>query len=151
MRVGLGYALVLLTEYGTASLQAQTAATTTPQSSKTVPSGSQEAIDHDLYEVPIPQLEAMYRSHRYTVTEVVQWYLGRIARYNGIYRAIENVDARGALAAAAHEDAEAKAGGNNFERGPMWGVPIVTKENTSVRGLITTDGWKGYTIPGHEL
>jgi amidase len=61
------------------------------------------------------------------------------------------VDARGALATAAREDAEAKAGGNNFERGPMWGVPIVTKENTSVRGLITTDGWKGYTIPGHEL
>ena len=151
MRVGLGYALVLLTAYGTASLQAQTAATTTSHSSKTAPTASQTAIDHDLYEVTIPQLEAMYRSHRYTVTEVVQWYLGRIARYNGIYRAIENVDAQGALAAAAREDAEAKAGGNNFERGPMWGVPIVTKENTSVRGLITTDGWKGYTIPGHEL
>jgi amidase len=151
MRVGLGYALVLLTAYGTASLPAQATAPTTPQSSKTTPTTSQAAIDHDLYEVTIPQLEAMYRSHRYTVTEVVQWYLGRIARYNGIYRAIENVDARGALATAAREDAEAKAGGNNFERGPMWGVPIVTKENTSVRGLITTDGWKGYTIPGHEL
>jgi Asp-tRNA(Asn)/Glu-tRNA(Gln) amidotransferase A subunit family amidase len=33
----------------------------------------------------------------------------------------------------------------------MWGVPIVIKENTSVRGLITSDGWKGYVIPGHEL
>jgi amidase len=151
MRVGLGYALVLLTTYGTASLQAQTAAPTMPQFSPPAPSASQAAIDRDLYEVTIPQLEAMYRSHRYTVTEVVQWYLGRIGRYNGIYRAIENVDAQGALAGAAREDAEAKAGGNNFERGPMWGVPIVTKENTSVRGLITTDGWKGYLIPGHEL
>ncbi len=36
-------------------------------------------------------------------------------------------------------------------RGPLWGVPIVTKANTSVKGLITTDGWKGYIIPGHEL
>ena len=33
----------------------------------------------------------------------------------------------------------------------MWGVPIVTKANTSIKGLITTDGWKGYMIPGHEL
>jgi amidase len=151
MRVGLGYALVLLTAYGSASLQAQTAAPTTPKSSQTTLNPAQAAIDHDLFEVTIPQLEAMYRSHRYTVTEVVQWYLGRIARYNGIYRAIENVNAQDALAAAAREDAEAKAGGSSFEHGPMWGVPIVTKENTSVRGLITTDGWKGYIIPGHEL
>ena len=33
----------------------------------------------------------------------------------------------------------------------MWGVPIVTKANTSIKGLVTTDGWKGYMIPGHEL
>src|SRR5580704_12298747 len=33
----------------------------------------------------------------------------------------------------------------------MWGVPIVTKENTSVQGLVTSDGWKGYVLPGHEL
>ncbi len=36
-------------------------------------------------------------------------------------------------------------------RGPLWGVPIVTKANTSIQGLVTTDGWKGYIIPGHEL
>jgi Asp-tRNA(Asn)/Glu-tRNA(Gln) amidotransferase A subunit family amidase len=33
----------------------------------------------------------------------------------------------------------------------MWGVPVVIKENTSVRGLITSDGWKGYVLPGHEF
>src|SRR5215467_12176932 len=31
------------------------------------------------------------------------------------------------------------------------GVPIVIKANTSIQGKVTTDGWKGYTIPGHEL
>ncbi|MGB6306597.1 MAG: amidase, partial [Steroidobacteraceae bacterium] len=36
-------------------------------------------------------------------------------------------------------------------RGPLWGVPIVIKANTSIEGLVTTDGWDGYTIPGHEL
>jgi Asp-tRNA(Asn)/Glu-tRNA(Gln) amidotransferase A subunit family amidase len=108
-------------------------------------------MDRDLLEVTIPRLEELYRSHKYTVTEVVKWYMARIARYNGIYRAVQNVDEKGALATAAREDAEAKAGGSNFRRGPMWGVPIVTKANTSIKGLITTDGWKGYMIPGHEL
>jgi Asp-tRNA(Asn)/Glu-tRNA(Gln) amidotransferase A subunit family amidase len=108
-------------------------------------------MDRDLLEVTIPQLEELYRSHKYTVTEVVQWYMARIARYNGIYRAVQTLDEKGALAAAAREDAEAKAGGSSFRRGPMWGVPIVIKANTSIKGLITTDGWKGYMIPRHEL
>jgi amidase len=98
----------------------------------------------DLLEVTIPQLQAMYRSHRYTVTQVVQWYLARIARYNGIYRAIQTVDAAGALATAASEDA-------GTPHGALWGVPIVLKANTSIKGKVTTDGWKGYMIPGHEL
>jgi len=121
----------------------------------TVPStrnnASQEAMDGDLLEATIPRLEELYRSHKYTVTEVVHWYLARIEKYNGIYRAVQNQDVPGALATAAREDAEAKAGGSSFVRGPMWGIPIVTKANTSIQGLITTDGWKGYMIPGHEL
>ncbi len=99
-------------------------------------------------EITIPQLEQLYRDHKYTVTEVVRWYMARIERYNGIYRAVQNLDKAGALATAAREDEEANGG---LARGPLWGVPIVTKANTSIRGLITTDGWKGYTIPGHEL
>ncbi len=58
---------------------------------------------------------------------------------------------RGALATAAALDAAAKSGGPVFERGALWGVPIVIKANTSVKGLVTSSGWKGYLIPGHEL
>src|SRR6202789_3787131 len=144
IRVGLWYFLVVLLVLG-GSLNAQTAA---PEASK---STSQNTMDQDLLEVTIPQLEEMYRSHKYTVTEVVHWYLARIARYNGIYRAVQNLDLQGALDTAAREDAEAAAGGNTFHRGPLWGVPIVTKANTSIKGLVTTDGWRGYTIPGHQL
>ncbi len=61
------------------------------------------------------------------------------------------MDQDGALAVAASEDAAAKAGGSRFQRGLMWGVPIVIKANTSVKGMVTTDGWRGYMIPGHEL
>jgi len=111
----------------------------------------QTAMDRDLTEITVPQLEALYRSHKYTVTEVVRWHIGRIEKYNGIYRALQNLDEAGALAAAAREDAEAEAGGNDPARGSLWGIPIVIKANTSVKGLVTTDGWIGYMIPGHEL
>jgi amidase len=106
---------------------------------------AQDAMDRDLIEVTVPKLQQMYRDHKYTVTQVVQWYMARIAKYNGIYRAVQNVDTAGALATAAREDAE------GTPHGALWGIPIVTKANTSVKGLVTTDGWRGYTIPGHEL
>ncbi|MGA7854688.1 MAG: amidase [Candidatus Acidiferrales bacterium] len=112
---------------------------------------AQVAMDHDLLEVTIPQLETFYATHKYTVTQVVQWHLARIAKYDGIYRAVQTLDARGALATAAAEDAAAAKGRDSLQRGPMWGVPILIKANTSVKGLITTDGWEGYKIPGHEL
>ena len=111
----------------------------------------QSRIDRDLLEVTIPRLEELYARHKYTVTEVVQWYAARVAKYNGIYRAIQNLDLSGALRTAAREDVAAEAGGASFRRGPMWGVPIVIKANTSVEGLATTDGWQGYKISGHEL
>lgn len=114
-------------------------------------SKAQASLDRDLLEVSIPQLERFYRKHQYTVMQVVRWYIDRIKRYNGIYSAIEYLDEKGALATAAREDAEGAAGGRGFTRGLLWGIPIVIKENTSVRGLITSDGWKGYVIPGHEF
>ena len=145
IRVSFCCLLVVLPTLITGCLWAQTTARSTRKSS------SQEAMDRDLLEITIPQLGQLYRSQKYTVTEVVRWYLARIEKYNGIYRAVQNLDAPGALATAAREDAEAKAGGSGFVRGPMWGVPIVTKANTSIKGLVTTDGWKGYMIPSHEL
>jgi amidase len=106
-------------------------------------------IDRDLMEVTIDRLHALYRAHTYTVTQVVQWHLARVDRYNGIYRAVQTIDRRAALATAAREDAEARRPG--FHPGPLWGVPLVIKANTSIKGLVTTDGWRGYMLPGHEL
>jgi amidase len=108
---------------------------------------AQSEIDKDLFEVTIPQLESFYAAHKYSVTQVVQWHLARMHRYNGIYRAVETVMEKEALAAAAKEDSEA----GTTQHGPMWGVPMVIKANTSIEGQVTTDGWAGYTIPGHEL
>jgi amidase len=108
-------------------------------------------LDRDLMEVTIPKLESLYAAHRYTVTDVTRWYLDRIARYNDVYKPILHVDAAGALATAAAEDKAAKSAGRNFARSVLWGVPVVIKSNTSVKGLVTSEGWKGFLIPGHEL
>jgi len=104
-------------------------------------------IDRDLLEIDIPKLESLYTHHKYTVTQVTQWYLDRIALYNPVYRPVVHLDATGALATAAHEDATAKS----TPHGPLWGVPILIKDNTSVAGLITSDGWSGFNISGKEF
>jgi amidase len=109
----------------------------------------QVSIDRDLLDVTVLQLHRFYADKTYSVTQVVQWHLDRIDRYNGVYGAIETVFHREALAEAAREDAEAAAGGR--ARGLLWGVPIVIKANTSIKGQVTTAGWEGFRRPGHEL
>ena len=133
------------------SLNLMLNASSAPERAPQVITSAPAVQDRDLLEVNIPKLQALYRDHKYTVTQVVRWYLRRIRRYNGVYGALEHVDEAGALATAAREDAEARVRGERFQRPPLWGVPIVIKENTSVRGLVTSDGWKGYVLPGHEL
>lgn len=128
--LGLGVALAALAAGGA---QAQTAP---------------RPIDRDLIEISVPRLHALYDQHRYSVRQVVDWYLARIARYNGIYHPLEQVFADEARALADKEDA---AGGPSASHGPLWGVPIVIKANTSIAGKVTTDGWAGYTVAGHEL
>ena len=106
-------------------------------------------MDRDLIEVSVPKLHALYAAHKYTVTEVVKWHLARIHRHNGVYRSVETIMDAQALAVAAREDAEASHG--QAGRGPLWGVPIIVKANTSMAGELTTDGWAGFIIKGHEL
>ncbi len=123
-----------------------------PNAASKTSSPTADGIDRDLAEVTIPRLESMYSSHKYTVTQVTRWYLDRIARFDGVYKAFLHVDAAGAVATAAALDAAAEsAGGRTFNRGPLWGVPIVIKANTSIKGLVTSNGWTGYLIKGHEL
>ena len=108
------------------------------------------AADGDLLDVTVPQLQRLYADKQYTVTQVVQWHLDRIDRYNGVYGAIETVFRSEALAEAARLDAEAAQGGDVGRR-QLWGVPIVIKANTSIKGQVTTAGWEGFRRTGHEL
>jgi Asp-tRNA(Asn)/Glu-tRNA(Gln) amidotransferase A subunit family amidase len=113
------------------------------------PAAPGTAMDRDLLDATVPRLHRLYAEKAYTVTQVVQWHLDRIDRYNGVYGAIETVFRKEALAEAARQDADGVRGGGT--RGPLWGVPIVVKANTSIRDHVTTAGWKGFGRAGHEL
>src|SRR5262245_6512416 len=117
-----------------------------PQNSNTIP-----VPDRDLIDITIPRLQALYGARSYTVTQVTEWHLARIARYDSVYRSMLDIDRAGALATAAALDAEAKSRGTSLKRGPLWGVPVVVKANTSVKGLVTSNGWWGYLVPTNEL
>jgi amidase len=116
-----------------------------PANLPVLPTAEQARMDRDLMEIDIPRLHALYARRVYTVEQVTRWYLGRIGKYDGVYRDVQTVDVEGALATARREDAD---GGTH---GAMWGVPIVIKANTAVKGLIDTDGWAGFAIRGHEF
>jgi aspartyl-tRNA(Asn)/glutamyl-tRNA(Gln) amidotransferase subunit A len=117
-----------------------------PANLPVLPAAQQARMDHDLMEIDIPRLQALYARHAYTVEQVTRWYIGRIARYDGIYRDVQTVDVKGALATARREDRE--RGGVH---GALWGVPMVIKANTAVKGLPDTDGWAGFALPGHAF
>jgi len=108
-------------------------------------------LDRDMQEITIPQLQALYAANKYSVAQVTQWHLDRIARYDAVYKSVLFLDAKGALAAAAAQDAAKKTAGAGFKPGALWGVPIVVKANTSIKGLVTSNGWAGYMVPGREL
>lgn len=145
-RVALAASVVALSACGTSPNADQDASRPTSAAATTTPA---RPIDRDLLDVTVPRLQQLYADRTYTVTQVVQWHLDRIDRYNGVYGAIETVLRESALAQAARLDAEASRSGST--RGPLWGVPIVIKANTSVKGEVTTAGWDGFAKPGVEL
>jgi amidase len=108
-----------------------------------------DPMDGDMLEISVDKLHALYDKKKYTVTQVTKYYLARMAKYNPVYRALIHIDSAGALATAAAQDKAAKAAG--FKKPVLWGVPIVIKANTSVKGLVTSAGFYGYTVPGLEL
>lgn len=115
-----------------------------PANLPVLPAAEQVRMDRDLLEADIPHLHALYGKRKYTVEQVTRWYMGRIARYNGIYRAVQTVNTADALATAKSMTAYDPAK-------PLWGVPVVIKANTAVKGLIDSDGWQGFALHGHEF
>ena len=72
------------------------------------------------------KLEQFYESHRYTVTQVVEWYTARIEKYDGIYQAIETRDFKGASThGRSRRCGSRQSGGALPGHCALWGVPVI--------------------------
>jgi len=106
-------------------------------------------------EISIARLQAAYRARTTTVTAALQSHLDRIDAYDQrgpIINSIINVHPA-ALAAAAELDralAAAPLGSLPPGAGPLWGVPVIVKDNLDAIGVPMTNGfqgWKHYIPP----
>ena len=95
----------------------------------------------DIVELTVVELQEGYRASAYTVVEVVQAFLDRIASYEDHYNAFISMNPD-ALEIAAALDEELRATG---PRGPLHGVPVVIKDNLDYAGLVTTAGFNGFS------
>ena len=108
----------------------------------------------DVVELTAVQIHDDLLAERYTVTELTQAFLERIARYEDHYNAFISMNPD-ALAIAAALDEELRTSG---PRGPLHGVPVVIKDNLDYAGLVTTAGYEGFSsatggvdmIPGDD-
>ena len=106
------------------------------------------AIDRDLLDVTVPQLHRLYAEKKYTVVAGRAVAPGsHRSLQRRLWRDRDRVPARGARRGRA----PGQRGHARGARGPLWGVPIVIKANTSIKGQVTTAGWEGFTRAGHEL
>ena len=108
------------------------------------PGGAQApgpAVPIDVVELTAVQVHEDLLASRYTVAELTQAFLDRIARYEGHYNAFISMNPE-ALRIAAELDAELAGAG---PRGPLHGVPVVIKDNLDYGGLVTTAGFEGFS------
>lgn len=98
---------------------------------------SASAQTFELEEITVDKLQQLYKSKRYTVTQVVRLYLTRIndidkngPQLNSII--VVNPDA---LKIAGQLDEELKAGKS---RGPLHGVPVIIKDNIDTHDKMPT-------------
>ncbi len=96
----------------------------------------------DIIELTATQVHDDLLAARYTITELTQAFLDRIARYEDRYNAFISMNPD-ALAIAAALDEELRTSG---PRGPLHGVPVVIKDNLDYAGLVTTAGFDGFSV-----
>src|SRR5262249_2250634 len=90
----------------------------------------------DPLEKTIRELQDAMRRKEITSAQLVQFYLDRIAKYDGQVNALLFVNPR-ALEDARALDAERARGRT---RGPLHGIPILLKDNFETKDMPTTGG-----------
>src|SRR5688572_14119858 len=92
-------------------------------------------------ELTVKQIETGLAAGTYTSLDLTQAYLDQIALYEPAYNAFVSLNPE-ALATAAALDAEYRSTG---PRSPLHGVPVVVKDNMDYAGLVTTNGYQGFS------
>ena len=105
----------------------------------TVPATASDTLD--VLELTATQVHDDLLANRYTITDLVQAFLDRIARYEDHYNAFISMNPE-ALTIAAALDEELRTTG---PRGPLHGVPAVIKDNLDYSGMVTTAGFDGFS------
>ncbi len=95
------------------------------------------ASDDDVAYLPITEQARMFRSGELTPSELVEIYLRRIERWDGVLNAFITVTADQARAAAA--EATAEMGRGHF-RSLLHGIPIAFKDQMLIEGTLVTGG-----------
>ncbi len=95
----------------------------------------------DVVEMTVADIEAGFAANSFTSVDLVNAFLARTNAWDYAYNAFISFNPN-ALAYAAQMDAE-RALGNI--RSPLHGVPVVIKDNMDYAGLVTTNGYIGFS------
>ncbi|MGE5359394.1 MAG: amidase family protein [Bacteroidales bacterium] len=89
-----------------------------------------------LVEATIPQIQAAFETHFLDSKQLVKLYLDRIAAYNPMLNAVGHVNP--AAVTTAHWLDVARA--QRQAAGPLWGIPVLLKDNIDTGDMPTTAG-----------
>ncbi|HYO25626.1 MAG TPA: amidase [Lacipirellulaceae bacterium] len=95
----------------------------------------------DVVELTVQEIEAGLAANTFTSVSLTQSFLDRIALYESTYNAFVSLNPD-ALSIAAALDLEYQLTG---PRSPLHGVPVVVKDNMDYAGLVTTNGYAGFS------
>jgi amidase len=102
-------------------------------------------------ELTIRQTHDLFAAGKLDSRQLVERYLKRIETFDRSGPRVNSfvtVTAEAARQRAAELDDRAKKAGLV---GPLHGIPVALKDNIDVANVPTSNGWKGYQIPGKEL
>lgn len=94
------------------------------------------SIEERLRASTIPGIHTVYKSGELSVSEVTKFFLDRIEQYNSRLNAVISINPE-ALSIANAQDQQLQS---SLAMGPLFGIPILVKDNIETRELPTTAG-----------